>query len=474
MGEIELPVTLDRDGPAPLAAQLADQLRKAILGGVLQPDHTLPATRRMAAELGISRGVVVRAFEQLAGEGFLESHGAGGTRVVIRPDVQHPALKEHPVPHIQDSGPIIDLTPGRPSGRPFKNREWHAAWRKAVSEQRPTQLPPPLGTDSLRQAVAGHLAVSRGLAVGPDDVIITAGTSDALQLAVATLRRRREHPRILVEDPGYPTARRVMTAAGAMLETVPVDEDGLRASQLATLERMPDAVLITPSHQYPLGGRMPVQERLDLLNWATEHGVLVLEDDYDSEFRHHRMPLPAVASLPSKADVALLGSFSKSLSPWLRCGYLVVGGESGRALKAMREGLDTPVPGIMQSALAHYIQAGGLSRHIARARREYAHRRALLLERLGGGSDLRLGALDGGLHAILRFRGRDAVQLADEALRRGIRMATLDAYYADREPENGLVIGYGAPSDLQLTEGLDVIIDLLDGRPDFAPRGNSK
>ena len=461
MGEAELPLTLDRNAPAPLAAQLADQLRRAILGGLLGPEHTLPATRRMASELGISRGVVVRAFEQLAGEGFLESHGAGGTRVALRPDVQHPANEERPVPHLQDSRPIIDLTPGRPSSAPFRDREWHTAWRRAVSEQGPTHLPPPLGTATLRKEVAGHLAAARGLAVEPDDVIITAGTSDALHLAVAALRSRREHPRILVEDPGYPTARRVMAAAGAAVETVPVDDDGLKAAQLASLGRLPDAVLITPSHQYPLGGRMPVQERLNLLNWAAEHGVLVLEDDYDSEFRHRRMPLPAVASLPSTADVALLGTFSKSLSPWLRCGYLVVRGESGRALKAIREDLDTPVAGIMQTALAYYIQAGGLARHISRARREYAHRRALLLERLGARSDLQLAALDGGLHAVLRFQGRDALQLADEALRRGVRLATLAAYYADRAPENGFVIGYGAPSDLQLAQALDVIVELL-------------
>ena len=462
MGEAELPLTLDRNGPGPLAAQLADQLRKAILSGVLRPDHTLPATRRMASGLGISRGVVVRAFEQLAGEGFLQSQGAGGTRVVIRPDVQHPVLKERPVPQIRDSMPIIDLTPGRPSGTPLRDREWHTAWRQAVTGSGPMHLPPPLGTDTLRQAIAGHLAVSRGLAVEPEDVIITAGTSDALHLAVAALRNRTEHPRILLEDPGYPTARRVMAAAGAVLETVPVDEDGLKASQLDRLERLPDAVLITPSHQYPLGGRMPVQERLDLLNWAAKHGVLVLEDDYDSEFRHRRMPLPAVASLPSEADVALLGTFSKTLSPWLRCGYLVVRGHSGHTLKAMRENLDTPVPGIMQTALAHYIQAGGLARHTTRARREYAHRRKLLLERLGDRPDLQLAALDGGLHALLRFQEKDALQLAEEALRRGVRLATLAPYYADRAPENGLVIGYGAPSDLQLTKALDIITELLD------------
>ncbi len=229
MGEAEIPVMLDRDSPSPLAAQLAGQLRSAILNGVLRPDHTLPATRRLASELGISRGVVVRAFEQLAGEGFLESQGAGGTRVVIRPDVQSPAPEERPASGGQDARPVIDLTPGRPSGTPFKDREWRHAWRRAVSEPGTTHLPPPLGTAALREAVAGHLAVSRGLAVDAENVIITAGTSDALQLAVATLRSGGDRPRILVEDPGYPTARRVMSAAGAALETVPVDGDGLRA-----------------------------------------------------------------------------------------------------------------------------------------------------------------------------------------------------------------------------------------------------
>lgn len=465
MSEAEIPIELDRESTVSLAAQLASQLRKAILTGLLQPEHTLPATRRMASDLGISRGVVVRAFEQLSGEGFLESSGAGGTRVVVRPDIQQPSRKElHP-----NSGPdtadVIDLTPGRPSGSPFKNREWRNAWKLALSEQGNTHLPPALGTLALRKAVAGHLGVSRGLAVEPDDVIITAGTSDALHLIVSMLRLRGDRPRVLVEDPGYPRARRVMRAAGAQLLTVPVDEDGLRTSQLTALKEIPDAVLITPSHQYPLGGRMAVQDRLGLLNWADQHNVLVLEDDYDSEFRHNRMPLPAVASLPTNAEVVLLGTFSKNLSPWLRCGYLVVRGEAGRELKALREAMDTPVAGVLQSALAHYIQEGGLSRHITRARREYSHRRALLINRLGQRKNLELGALEGGLHAVIRFPEPQAAVVAAKALEQGIRVVPLADYYAERPPMNGLVIGYGAVTDLQLSEALNVLGSLLDADP---------
>jgi GntR family transcriptional regulator/MocR family aminotransferase len=465
MTEAEIPVELDRESSISLAAQVASQLRAAILNGVLLPENTLPATRRLASDLGISRGVVVRAFEQLSGEGFLESAGAGGTRVVVRPDIQQPLKKEQGPNRGPDTAELIDLTPGRPSGSPFKDREWRNAWKKALSEQGNTHLPPALGTLPLREAVAGHLAVSRGLAVEPEDVIITGGTSDALHLIVSMLRTRGANPRILVEDPGYPRARRVMSAAGAQLLTLPVDEDGLRTSQLSALKDIPDAVLITPSHQYPLGGRMAVQERLGLLKWADQHNVLVLEDDYDSEFRHSRMPLPAITSLPTNAEVVLLGTFSKNLSPWLRCGYLVVRGEAGRGLKALREALDTPVAGVLQSALAHYIQGGGLSRHITRARREYSHRRALLIERLGAREDLELGALEGGLHAVICFQEPNATALAAKALKKGIRVVPLAGYYADRPPMNGLVIGYGAVTDLQLSEALKVLGSLLDAVP---------
>ncbi|MCG2623718.1 PLP-dependent aminotransferase family protein [Arthrobacter sp. I2-34] len=463
----ELPIVLDRSSSVPLTVQLAQTLRTAILDGTIKRDEALPATRALARTLGISRGTVVTAYDQLLGEGYLLAHPRRGTLVSLefpaaagdrRPSA---ALPAGPAPG-EAAEPWADLVPGHPSPRGLADAAWKAAWRRAVNESDRAWLPPAAGTAELRRAIAGHLRRARGLACQPSDVIVTAGTSEALLLLAIGLKPEGRALRIAVEDPGYPTARRVLQAAGVDIQGVGATMDGMDPGRLQALDPLPDAVLATPSHQYPLGGRMSVQERADLLAWAAGHGVIVIEDDYDSEFRHARMPLPAMASLDAAGVTVLVGTFSKVLTPWLRCGYLVAFGVLGGRLRRARAALDTPVSGIQQQALAYFIDSGGLARHIARTRREYAHRRQLVLAKLGQLPGVTLGGLDGGLHVIVQF-AQPAGPLIAALAERGIRVASLADYSADGAALNGLVIGYGAPSDLTLSSALSVIASLLDG-----------
>ncbi|RXZ39120.1 PLP-dependent aminotransferase family protein, partial [Agromyces binzhouensis] len=230
----------------------------------------------------------------------------------------------------------------------------------------PDDTAPDFGSPRLRAEIAEHLRHARGVTSSPDDVVVTAGTSDAVALLATALRILVDGtPRVAVEHPGYPSARRVLVRRGA-LETVPVpvDRDGIDVDALRGIRPAPHAVLVTPSHQYPLGGRLPVATRLALLDWAEASDALVFEDDYDSEFRHVGPPLPALASLDRTGHAVLIGSFSKVLTPWLRLGYLVLPANPAlrEAVAAVRDDETCPVPGIAQTAAAELLATGAVRR----------------------------------------------------------------------------------------------------------------
>ncbi|WP_241979968.1 MULTISPECIES: PLP-dependent aminotransferase family protein [unclassified Cryobacterium] len=472
MNAHELPILLDRGATLPLAAQLATALRRAILDGTLRHDEALPSTRALAASVRVSRGTVVAAYDQLAGEGYLLARPGSATRVMVeRPPTGTPSPKPPATPPagLPSARPLLDLTPGHPSTRTLVDPAWTAAWRAAVSASGRSDSPPANGTLELRTAIAEHVRRTRGLACQPADVIVTAGTSDALAgigLALATPADAapadppRFTPHIAVEDPGYPTARRVLRRVGALIRPVHTDENGINLAELAALAPRPHAVLVTPSHQYPLGSSLSVQGRLDLLDWARATDAVIIEDDYDSEFRFDAMPLPALATLDGSGRVALVGSFSKTVTPWIRCGYIVATGPLGAALRQVRDDLGPSVSGVQQAALARYLDSGGLARNVTRVRREYAHRRALVIGRLGALPGVRLTGLDGGLHVVVHT-GADASALVTQAAARGVRVASLADYAVLARGQHGLVLGYGTPTDLELGRALDVLVGLL-------------
>lgn len=488
---------LDRGSITPLGAQVVDALRRRVLGGGLRPGDSVPSTRALASALGISRSVVVAAYEQLVGEGYLDTRQGAATRVAeLQPRIESatdaawpasavgvtgPAAPEGP-PASSTAAPRIDLLPGRPSTSRIDSRSWRTAWRRAAAEAIPADSPPPFGEPRLRAEIADHLRHARGLDCSPDDVVVTAGTSEALGLLASVLTAGgfavggltaggltagerapgRRPPVLAIEDPGYPSARRLFERRGVATRPLGVDGDGFDVGALRRLPRAPDAVMVTPSHQYPLGGRLPVATRLELLDWARVHDALVIEDDYDSEFRHLGPPLPALASLDDAGRVVLVGSFSKVLTPWIRLGYLVLPRANPglrAAIAAARDDEACPVPGVAQLAIAELLASGAVRRHIAASRREYAHRRRLVLAALDGLPGAPLSGLDGGLHAVVELRDAAAsAALVTRLAEAGVAVAPLSDYSAaPGGRRHGIVFGYAAPSDTRLAEGLALI-----------------
>lgn len=485
---------------------LVTQIRTAILDGRLAPATPLPSTRVLAGSLGIARGTAVAVYEDLVSEGYAESLPGSGTFVTeeladLAGSVGPAASASHagPAPAGRRSSPevpaprrsaspsgtaapaVLDLTPGNPSTALSPGREWTAAWRTAIRAGLPSGLPPVAGTEELRAALAAHVRSARGVPCAPEDVVVTAGTTDGLGLVVHALHAlrsgaRQEFPRgdrdtaggtdllrIATEDPGHVPSRTTIERLGGTTVPVPVGPDGMDVEALATLDAA--AVLLTPSHQYPFGGRLPVAARLAVLEWARTHDAVIVEDDYDSEFRHGARALPAIASLDSERRVVLVGSCSKTLSPWLRCGYLVVPDPRMREeILAARTDLGTPVSGLVQSALAEFLRTGGLRRHLTRVGREYAHRRRLVLDTLSAlPATVRLDALEGGLHATLSWEGsRTSAEAAVALRRRDVLVASLERYYhrTTSDRRNGIVLGYGAPTDLDLRRGLRLVLEV--------------
>ncbi|WP_448002183.1 MocR-like pyridoxine biosynthesis transcription factor PdxR [Agromyces bauzanensis] len=473
-------LVIDRGTERRIGAQLVEGLRRGILGGALRPGDPVPSTRALASELGVSRSAVVAAYEQLAGEGYLELRQGAPTRVAELAETDPDAASRHgwrpPTrasrpsvtirrPVEEKVEPRIDLRPGRPSTARIDTRAWRSAWRHAAALEIPSDSPPPFGVRRLREEIADHLRQARGVACDADDVVVTAGTSEAVALVASALLLLgddgRDDVTVAVEHPGYPSARRTIERRGARTVPVPVDADGLRVDLLRRMPRPPRAVMVTPSHQYPLGGRLPVSARLALLEWAREHGAVVIEDDYDSEFRHLGPPLPALASLDVGASVVLVGSFSKVLTPWLRLGYLVLPADAAfrDAVSRLRDDEPGPVAGVVQEAAAALLASGTVRRHIAVTRRDYAHRRRLVIDALDGIPGAPLSGLDGGLHAVVRLPDHGASEAVVARLaREGVTVAALAEYSAvPGETEPGIVFGYAGAGDTQLAEALALI-----------------
>lgn len=505
--EALLTLRLDPATTTPLFRQVYDGIRRGILEGMLEPGARLPATRGLARELGVSRNTVLNAYEQLLAEGYLEGRIGSGTSVPrtlpeemlqVRPPGQarrlpYPQGRRLPVrvgqaarlpqdrQRLSRRGellagswtPVLRSEGARPfrPGIPALDEFPLAAWMRLVARHHRRPSPELLGYDHpagyapLRQAIAAHLGPARAVPCMPEQVLVTTGSQQGLDLVARLLLDAGEAA--WVEDPGYPGARAALRGAEVALVPVPVDADGLDVAAGAAAR--PDArlVYVSPSHQYPLGVTMTLPRRLALLEWARRANAWVVEDDYDSEFRYAGRPLAALQGLDRDGRVIYLGTFSKTLYPALRLGYLIMPPDLVDAFVAARAVTDRQAPTLMQAVVADFLREGHFLRHVRRMRTLYAERQETLLRaarrELVGLLEVRPCAT--GLHLVGRLPARQDDRVASAAAARaGVVAPPLSAYYAEHPEQGGLLLGYAGSDGRQIRDGVRrLAVALRDG-----------
>lgn len=459
-----LGATLSREkGSESLQRQLHRQIRGAILGGQFPSGSRLPGSRMLAVALGISRNSVTAVYEQLGAEGYVESDRQG-TRVAA---LQHPSAqssaraKSRPPDiaerslHIRErsySAPdTLALRPGVPALARFPIGAWKNCLDRVIQRAGTDLLGygDPLGEMPLRTAIMRHLAISRGVRCEPEQVVITEGAQEALALCVRLVTNPGDIA--WVEDPGYRGAQAALACGDLKMVPISVDAEGLRVSAQAWKQQCPRLIYATPSHQYPTGAVLSAARRLKLIREAQAHGAWIIEDDYDSEFRHAGAPIGAMQGMVAQAPVLYVGTFSKTLFPALRTGFLVL----------PETLIDTVAPVLRatlrgghrheQLALANFIESGQFGRHLGRMRRLYRKRQALLREALHDYLDVPHTVMGGesGMHLTIRLSEDYPDQrIVESAQSFGIAPAPLSQFFlGPSHADNGLVLGYGNTSE---------------------------
>ncbi len=461
--ELDFALLLQRDGDTSLTAQLIAEVRARAMAGALVAGVRLPSSRRLAEQLGVSRTVTQAAYEQLAAEGLIQSVRGAGSFIAADLVAKRPQPAVPPAPRRTGAGAataLIDFKPGNTDTGFIQGDAWRRCWRGALRAGLSGKYADPRGDSALRGAICAYLARSRGFACDAEDVFITGSSADALDLVCGAVMAR--DGTVMMEEPGYPRARAVIASHGLRLHDVGIDHDGLRVDSLPAAPGSPCLVYVTPSHQYPLGHRMSLGRRQALLAWAGAAGGYVVEDDYDSEFRFDALPLPALRSLDAQR-VIYVGTFSKVLTPEIRLAYVVVPAALRERFMARRLIRGDQPAAMVQAAVAAYVDAGELEKHIRRMRRVYAEKRAALmanLRRFGLHADV-LGT-EAGLHTVLGLADGDDVAAIVAALAgKGIRVVPLSHYCRGARKLPGLVLGYGALTAAEIETGVDAIAAAL-------------
>ena len=472
--ELVLPL---RDSGKSANRWLYEALRAEILEGRLRPGARLPATRDLARQYGLARGTIVNAFEQLESEGYIDGTVGSGTYVnkILPDELLHVASRQSPAlpathkrrRRLSDYArrvklfPNFEIRPSRafranmPALDLFPTTLWAQVAARRLRRVSANLLLGcgPMGYPPLRDAVASYLSTSRGVKCVADQVMIVSGVQEALDLAARLLLNPGD--RVCMENPGYPGAAIAFKAAGAKVSAISVDDEGMRMHH----QRMRGArlVYVTPGHQFPLGVTMSVARRLQLLDWAGKSGALILEDDYDSEYRYAGRPVPALQGLDRYGLVLFTGSFSKVLFPSLRVGYLVVPPDLVDYFSATVSVTNRHAPLLEQAVLCDFIAEGHFGRHLRRMREVYARRLSVLSEctqqNLSGA--LEISGIEAGLQtAGWLHEGLNAETVAAAAATRGVEVTALGRYTQGATVREGLQLGFAAVDSKEIRRGV--------------------
>jgi GntR family transcriptional regulator/MocR family aminotransferase len=450
-------VVLHRDTRVPLHRQIETSIRDSIRAGRLARGAALPPSRALAADLGVSRGVVVEAYAQLAAEGYLASRAGGYTQVAAG---QTLAVTDPPA--ARDPRPAIDLSYGRADVSTFPRAAWLRAIRGALADA-PNSVFGYLtgsGVPQLRVALADYLNRVRGTLAQPDHIVICTGYAQGMTLLIGVLAATGVK-RLALEDPSstddaLPAAR----AAGLEVIGIPVDTDGIRVDVLRDSDA--DAVILTPSHQWPTGSVLSAGNRAAVIRWATQRGALIIEDDYDAEYRYDRTPVGALQGL-APGHVVYAGSASKTLAPGLRLGWLVLPGQLAGPVAAAKIAADRGSPALDQLAFADLITRGEFDRHLRRMRPVYRRRRDALLAAL----DRRLpwlepAGISAGLHLVTWLPPHvDEATVVDAARRAGVGIDAVGPYRIGNPGPGGLIFGYATVSEQAIAEGIERLAGVI-------------
>jgi GntR family transcriptional regulator / MocR family aminotransferase len=479
---------LKLDANGALYDQIYRALRGQILRGRLSAGSRVPATRDLATELGVSRNVAIMAYRQLLDEGYLTTRRGAGTFVAreLPRQLSTVAAQRRPAPE-PTSAPVhlsayarrvrevsqgvqftweprrdvlaYDFRYGRPSFTDFP----HATWCRVMARRarrvtiRDLDYGPPEGLPALREAIAEYAGRARAIACTAEQILVVNGSQQALDLAARTLVDPGDV--VMMEEPHYRGARTVMKAAGAKIETIAVDEHGLRTAELAARRTSSRLAIVTPSHQFPTGAVMPLARRLELLAWARRAGACVFEDDYDSEYRYSGRPIEALAALDDSGCVVYAATFSKVMFPSLRLGYMILPDRLIEPIRSTKALMDTGGPSLTQAALVDFIREGHFERHLHRMRTRNAKRRAAMLEaierHLGGRAQVT--GINAGLHLVMWLRelpASRAHELLTRAARAGVGVYPVAPFYLNSPKEVGLLLGYASMPEKQIAEGI--------------------